>query len=74
VSLASAASVDLPLSFQVPASLQDGTTICARAYAGYRSNPFDTIGLHDLFCLRKGEQGFTVLPEAQKRELLKKEK
>jgi len=44
----------------------------AHPYA--RPNPFDTIGLHDLFCLHKGEQGFTALPEAQKRELLKKEK
>lgn len=72
VSLAPAAHADLPVSFQVPASLADGTYICVRAYAGDRPNPFNTIGLHDVLCLRKGAEGLTALPEEEKAKLLKK--
>lgn len=74
VMLAPAASSTLPYSFDVQASLQDGTTVCARAYASDKKDPFTAIGIHDLFCLRKGADGFVPLTEKEKREALKQEK
>jgi 5-hydroxyisourate hydrolase-like protein (transthyretin family) len=72
VNLAPAASADLPFSFHVPGSLEDGSTLCVRAYAADRPNPFKTIGIHDVLCFRKGMAGFTVLPDEEKHKLLKK--
>jgi 5-hydroxyisourate hydrolase-like protein (transthyretin family) len=74
VSLAPAAYADLPVSFQVPGSLEDGSSICVRAYAGDRPNPFKTIGLHDVVCLRKGAEGLMTLPDEEKARLLKRER
>lgn len=74
VLLAPAASSTLSYSFDVQASLQDGTTVCARAYASDKKDPFTAIGIHDLFCLRKGTEGFVSLTEKEKREALKQEK
>lgn len=74
VSLAPAAWTDLPVSFQVPGSLEDGSMICVRAYAGDRPNPFNTIGLHDVLCLRKGADGLQALPEEEKQKLLKRQR
>lgn len=74
VKVAPGASVTLPHTIEVPAALPDGTTICARVYTAERKNPFAAIGIHDVFCLRKGEQGFTALSEEDKREVLKQEK
>ncbi|HWM94705.1 MAG TPA: carboxypeptidase-like regulatory domain-containing protein [Thermoanaerobaculia bacterium] len=74
VNLAPGASVDLPFSFTVPASLEDGTAICARAFTSEKKNPFETIGTQDLFCVAKVGQGFQVMPDEEKRELMKKVK
>ena len=74
VMLAPAASATLAYSFDAQASLLDGTTICARTYASDKKDPFAAIGMHDLFCLRKGADGFEPLTEKQKREALKNEK
>lgn len=74
VMLAPAASATLAYSFDAQASLLDGTTVCARAYASDKKDPFAAIGMHDLFCLRKGADGFEPLTEKQKREALKNEK
>jgi 5-hydroxyisourate hydrolase-like protein (transthyretin family) len=74
VSLAPAAYTDLPVSFQVPGSLEDGSSICVRAYAGDRPNPFNTIGLHDVVCLRKGAEGLMALPDDVKAKLLKRQR
>lgn len=74
VSLAPAAYADLPVSFKVPGSLEDGSSICVRAYAGDRPNPFNTIGLHDVICLRKGAEGLRALPDEEKRKLLKRDR
>jgi hypothetical protein len=73
-SRSTAASTTLSYSFDSQASLQDGTTVCARAYASDKKDPFTAIGIHDLFCLRKGADGFELLTEKQKREALKQEK
>ncbi|HEX6864718.1 MAG TPA: carboxypeptidase regulatory-like domain-containing protein [Thermoanaerobaculia bacterium] len=74
VMLAPSASATLSYSFDAQASLLDGTTVCARAYASDKKDPFMPIGMHDLFCLRKGGDGFEPLTEKQKREALKNEK
>ncbi len=74
VNLASGVSTDLAFTFNVPGSLRDGTTICARTYAAEKKNAFSAIGSHDLFCLQKGSQGFTLLTGKEKREILRKER
>lgn len=68
------ATATLPHTFTVPAALPDGTTICARVYTAEKKNPFLAIGIHDVFCLRKGEQGFAMLSEEDEREVLRREK
>jgi hypothetical protein len=72
VNVAPGASVDLPFTFTVPASLDDGTAICARAFTSEKKNPFEAIGSQDLFCVAKVGQGFQVMPDEEKRELMKK--
>lgn len=72
VNLSPGASVDLPFTFAVPASLQEGTAICARAFTSEKKNPFETIGTRDLFCVYKSGESFQVMPDAEKRELMKK--
>ena len=72
VTLSPGASVDLSFSFTVPASLRDGTAICASAYTSEKNNPFETIGTQNLFCVYKTGQGTQVMPDAEKRELMKK--
>lgn len=74
VNLAPGASTTLSYTFNAPASLHDGISICARAYASDKKNAFLAIGNRDIFCLRKGGQGFVPLSEAEKRELLKQER
>ena len=74
VNLAPAASTTLAYTFTAPASLPGGATVCARAYASDKKNTFAAIGIHDVFCVRKGYDGFTVLTDEQKREVLKQER
>lgn len=74
VNLPPSASTTLSYTFTAPASLPGGATVCARAYASDKKNTFAAIGIHDVFCVRKGYDGFTVLTDEQKREVLKKEK
>lgn len=74
VMLAPAGSATMSYGFEAQASLQDGTTICARAYASDKKDPLTAIGSHDLFCLRKGTDGFAPMTEKEKREALKQEK
>ncbi len=72
VSLQPGTSTDLSFTFTVPASLQDGTAICSRVFTSHKTNPFETIGERDLFCIAKVGQTFRQLPDKEKRELLKK--
>ncbi|MEA2563231.1 MAG: hypothetical protein QOH06_4735 [Acidobacteriota bacterium] len=74
VMLAPTASATMSYSFEAQASLPDGTTVCARAYASDKKDPFAAIGMQDLFCLRKGADGFAPLTEKEKREALKHDK
>lgn len=66
VFLAPAASLTVPLEFTVPAGVQDGTSICGQTVVAPRANRFETFGARHMFCLNKGVQGFSAVPEAQK--------
>ncbi len=72
VNLAPGASTNLSYTLRVPGSLADGVLICGTAYAADKKNPFEAIGSHDVFCLRKGLNSVTVVPEAEKREVVKR--
>lgn len=74
VSLLPGVSTDVTFSFAVPATLADNTAICARVFTSHKTNPFDSIGRRDLFCMAKVGNTFQVMPDKQKRELLKKVK
>ena len=72
LSLAPGDSVTLPLSFTVPATINDGATVCVRGYAAQRPHEFNTLGTHDLFCFSKGYGGFDLVPENKKQDAVKK--
>lgn len=74
VNLAPTASTTIAYSFTAPASLQNGATACARTYASDKKNTFAAVGIHDVLCLTKGANGFTVLTDKQKREALKQDR
>lgn len=71
VSLLPGTSTDVSFTFTVPASLQDGTAICAKAFTSHKTNPFQSIGNRDLFCVAKVGTTFRQMPEKERRELLK---
>jgi hypothetical protein len=71
LNLAPGDSVNLPFSFFVPGEVRDGTYICVETYASQRPHLFNTLGYNDVFCLRKGGQGFTLVPEDQKRNAVR---
>ena len=72
LSLAPGGSVDLALSFEVPGEVSNGATVCVKGFASQRPHKFNTLGGHDLFCLRKGAGGFTQVPEAQKHDAVRR--
>lgn len=72
LSLGPGESVTLPFSFPVPGTVEDGTSICVQTLAAQRPYQFNTLGWHHLFCLSKGAQGFSVLPEEQKRDAVER--
>jgi hypothetical protein len=59
--------------FPLPSTVDDGTFICANAFVGKRPFPvWNVVGFADLFCMTKGQIGFTVLPEQKAHELSRK--
>ena len=72
VSLDPAASTTVPFEITVPAGVQDGTSICGQTVVAPRESRFETFGTRHLFCLHKGVQGFSAVPEAQKGETVRK--
>jgi hypothetical protein len=66
------AAVTVPFNFTVPAGVEDGTTICGQTVVAPRRNRFETFGTRHLFCLTKGVQGFSAVPEAQKHDAVQK--
>jgi hypothetical protein len=74
LNLAPGQTADVPFSFAVPGTVDSGAWICIRGFVAQNPSPFDTLGSHDLFCLTKSDGAFTLLPDAQKRDVLKKVK
>ena len=72
LSLAPGESVTLPFSVFVPGDVANGAFICAQGFVSQRPHEFNTLGFHDLFCLRKGAEGFAAVAEDQKRNTVKK--
>lgn len=72
--LAPGETTNVPFSFNVPGTVASGASICIRGFVAEHPSPFDTVGSHDLFCLTKGDTAFAVVPQAQKRDALKKAK
>lgn len=72
LTLAPGASLKLPLRFNVPGGVADGTTICGQTVVAPKRNPFETFGSRFLFCLTKGVEGFAPVPEAQKHDAVQK--
>ncbi len=61
-------STTLRFRFRVPGSVVNGASICGLVYVGQNTSPFFApVGLNVVFCLTKGEGGFTLMPppEAQ---------
>lgn len=59
--------------FQVPATVSDGTFICADLFAGQdRLQPFfNTVVARSLFCVEKGVGGFSVKPKKEVQRLFR---
>lgn len=74
VSLAPGTSSVVPLSFFVPADISNGAYICAEGFVAQRPHSFNTLGRHYLFCLVKGAYGFSLVPEDQKHEAVRRMK
>lgn len=71
ISLQPGLSTDVAFSFTVPATLQTGMPICARAFTSHKTNQFEAIGSRDLFCIVKQGQTFQQVPDKEKREIMK---
>lgn len=72
LSLAPGESVVLPLSFEVPGALTNGAYICAQGFAAQKPNEFNTLGQQYLFCFNKGIAGYSLVPEAEKHDALRR--
>lgn len=61
--------------FQVPSTVRDGITICTQVFVGQGDPPFFApVGRLDLFCITKGITGFSVLSEAEVKQLRQQQK
>jgi hypothetical protein len=74
LSLSPGASLTVPFSFTVPGTVSNGAYICVDGFAAQRPHEFNTLGSQSLFCLSKGINGFSQVPEAQKHQAVKKAK
>ncbi|HSK78730.1 MAG TPA: carboxypeptidase-like regulatory domain-containing protein [Thermoanaerobaculia bacterium] len=72
INLAPGESTTVSSSFFVPGEISDGAYICVSGFAARRPHSFNTLGQHHLFCLSKGGGFFSVVPESQKRDLVRK--
>ncbi|HEX7186367.1 MAG TPA: carboxypeptidase-like regulatory domain-containing protein [Thermoanaerobaculia bacterium] len=72
LSLAPGGSADLPLTFEVPGSVTDGSSICVIGYAAQRPHEFNTLGTYPVACFRKGVGGFIQVPENKKQEAVRR--
>lgn len=67
-------STVLSFSFPVPGALQDGTYVCIDTFVARRTNQFAVLGNLPVLCLQKGVKSLEVIPDAKKRELLRRVK
>jgi len=72
LSLAPGQSVVLPLTFEVPVNVNDGSYICVTGYAAQRPHEFNTLGTHPLACFFKGYGGFIQIPENKKQDAVRR--
>lgn len=72
INLAPGQSTTVSSSFFVPGEISDGAFACVSGFAARRPHSFNTLGQHHLFCLVKGGGFFSVVPESQKRDLVRK--
>jgi hypothetical protein len=72
LSLAPGQSVVLPLTFEVPVNVNDGSYICVTGYAAQRPHEFNTLGTEPLACFYKGFGGFTQVPENKKHDAVRR--
>lgn len=68
LNLAPGQSVVLPLTFEVPGNVNDGSYVCVTGFAAQRPHEFNTLGAHPLACFIKGVGGFLQVPENKKRD------
>ncbi|HUE98716.1 MAG TPA: carboxypeptidase-like regulatory domain-containing protein, partial [Anaerolineales bacterium] len=62
VKLDPGSSTTLRFRFRLPGSVADGANICSLVYVGQNPNAFfKPVGLNVVFCLVKGEGGFTLM-------------
>lgn len=55
-------STTLRFRFRVPGSVANGASICGLVYVGQNPSPFFApVGLNVVFCLTKGDAGFTLM-------------
>lgn len=71
INLRAGESLDMPFTFTVPGLVNDGAYICVQGFAARRPNPFNTLGQDILFCLVKGEGGFTQVAGPDKHDAAK---
>ena len=72
LSLAPGQSVVLPLTFEVPGNVSDGSYICVTGYAAQRPHEFNTLGAEPVACFYKGFGGFTRVPENKKHDAVRR--
>lgn len=65
-------SVIVPLTFEVPGTVSNGSYICVNGFAAQRPHAFNTLGTHPLLCFFKGVDGFLQVPEDKKRDAVRR--
>lgn len=66
----------VPFSFRVPASIENGGSVCAEVFFGQGRTDFlfETVGARELFCIQKGANGtLRILNDKESRALKSKD-
>jgi hypothetical protein len=70
LTLNSQESKDVQFGFRVPSKVRDGASICTNVFVGQRPEAFfDTVGTTFLFCITKGTNGFSLMPEKEAQQM-----
>lgn len=62
----------LPLTFEVPGSVSNGSYICVNGFAAQRPHEFNTLGAQPLLCFSKGIDGFLQVPADKKHDAVRR--